>query len=72
VSRAAGEPYNDRLLALPRFMIGSGETGRPEAEEIRAGFRLTGYFLARHVYEPRGLAPPDARARFIALLDDNR
>lgn len=72
VSRAAGEPYNDRLLALPRFMVESGEVELPEAEDIRAGFRLTGYFLARHVYEPRGLAPPDARARFIALLDDNR
>ena len=69
VSRAAGEPYDERLLALPRFMIRSGESGPPGAEDIRAGFRLTGYFLARHVYEPRGLAPPDARARFIALLD---
>lgn len=68
VSRAAGEPYNDRLLALPRFMVGGAEP--PLAEDIRAGFRLTGYFLARHVYEPRGLAPPDARARFIALLGD--
>jgi DNA repair protein RecO (recombination protein O) len=53
-------------------MVESGEVELPEAEDIRAGFRLTGYFLARHVYEPRGLAPPDARARFIALLDDNR
>ena len=72
VSRAAGEPYNDRLLALPRFMVESGEADLPEAEDIRAGFRLTGYFLGRHVYEPRGLAPPEARVRFIALLDDNR
>lgn len=72
VSRAAGEPYNDRLLALPRFMVESGEAELPEAEDVRAGFRLTGYFLARHVYEPRGLAPPEARVRFIALLDDNR
>jgi len=72
VSRAAGERYNDRLLALPRFMVESGEAELPEAEDIRAGFRLTGYLLARHVYEPRGLAPPDARVRFIALLDDNR
>jgi DNA repair protein RecO (recombination protein O) len=70
VSRAAGEPYDDRLLALPRFMIGS-ESELPAAEDIRAGFRLTGYFLARHVYEPRGLAPPDARGRFIALVGDD-
>jgi DNA repair protein RecO (recombination protein O) len=70
VSRAAGEPYNDRLLALPRFMVEFGVAEPPPAEDIRAGFRLTGYFLARHVYEPRGFAPPDARARFIALLGD--
>jgi DNA repair protein RecO (recombination protein O) len=69
VSRAAGAPYNDRLLGLPRFLIESGEAELPDADGIRAGFRLTGYFLARHVYEPRGLAPPDERARFIALLE---
>jgi DNA repair protein RecO (recombination protein O) len=33
-----------------------------------AGFRLTGYFLARHVYEPRGIEPPDARSRFLTLV----
>ena len=69
VSRVAGIPYNDRLLALPRFMIERAEGGRPDSADILAGFRLTGYFLARHVYEPRGIVPPDARARFIALLD---
>jgi len=68
VSRAAGEPYNDRLLTLPGFMIGGGEAPPPSAEDILAGFRLTGYFLARHVYEPRGIAPPEARARFLALV----
>ena len=36
--------------------------------DLAAGFRLTGYFLARHVFEPRGLEPPEARARFIALI----
>ena len=68
VSRAAGEPYNDRLLKLPRFLIENGETAHPEAGDILAGFRLTGYFLARHVFDPRGIAPPEARERFIALI----
>ena len=68
VCRVAGEPYNDRLLALPGFMIGEGEAAQPSAADILAGFRLTEYFLARHVYEPRGIAPPDARARFLALV----
>jgi DNA repair protein RecO (recombination protein O) len=68
VSRAAGEPYNDRLLTLPRFLIEDGGTVPPSAADVLAGFRLTGYFLARHVYEPRGIEPADARARLIALI----
>jgi len=68
VSRAAGEPYNDRLLTLPQFMVTNGGVATPEPADILAGFRLTGYFLARHVYEPRGIAPPDARGRFLTLL----
>lgn len=68
VSRAAGEPYSDRLLALPGFLVGEGGVDAPEPADILAGFRLTGYFLARHVYEPRGMAPSHARARVLALL----
>ncbi len=69
VSRTAGEPYKTRLLALPRFLVDKDAPAVPSADEIRAGFRLTGYFLARHVYEPRGLAPPEARASFLGLLE---
>jgi DNA repair protein RecO (recombination protein O) len=65
VSRAAGEPWKDRLLALPAFL--RGETG-VSGDDIHAGFRLTGYFLSRHVFEPRGLALPDAREAFIRTL----
>jgi DNA repair protein RecO (recombination protein O) len=67
VSRAAGKPYEDKLLRLPAFLIeGQGRT-MPRAEEVRAGFELTGFFLTRHAHEPRGLAMPDARARFQEL-----
>jgi DNA repair protein RecO (recombination protein O) len=69
VSRAAGEPYNNRLLTLPRFLVENGKAAGPRPADILAGFRLTGYFLARHVYEPRGLEPPDARARFLTLIE---
>jgi DNA repair protein RecO (recombination protein O) len=41
---------------------------RPDAADVAAAFRLTGYFLARHVYEPRNLDMPDARAKLIALV----
>jgi DNA repair protein RecO (recombination protein O) len=68
VSRPAGEPYRDRLFVLPAFLSRPGGPA-PTADELAAGFRLTGYFLARHVYEPRGLEPPDARASLIALIE---
>ena len=67
VSRSAGDPYRDRMLALPAFLLAApGE--RPGPEDLVAAFRLTGFFLARHVYEPRGIAPPEARERFVGLI----
>ena len=66
VSRAAGRPYHDRLLALPAFL--GGGRGEPDASDIAAGFSLTGYFLERDVFGPRGLTMPSARKRLIGLL----
>lgn len=70
VSAAAGEPWRDRLLALPDFLVpreagGTGAT--PTPRDVRQGFTLTGYFLDQHVWAARGLAPPEARERFVAL-----
>jgi DNA repair protein RecO (recombination protein O) len=67
VSADAGEPYRDRLLPLPGFLIGRSTANRPAPEDIRAGFALTDFFLRQHVFEPRGVAPPEERARFVAL-----
>jgi DNA repair protein RecO (recombination protein O) len=69
VSRAAGERYGDRLLALPRFLIDNDDMLEVAPADILAGFRLTGHFLYRRVFEPRGLAPPDARVCFMALFN---
>lgn len=67
VSRAAGGPWRDRMLALPSFLQrGSGR--RADAASLEEAFRLTGFFFFRHVYEPRGIEPPDARAGFLAAL----
>ena len=33
-----------------------------------AAFALTGFFLDRHAFGPRGLALPDARARFVSAV----
>lgn len=68
VSRAAGAPYADRLLALPAFLRGRQGGDAPVWRDIDAAFRLTGYFLRRHVYAARGIEEPAARERFIASI----
>jgi len=65
VSREAGAPWRDKLLALPAF-LSADVPGTPSPAELRDGFALTGFFLARHVYEPRGESLPEARHHFIA------
>lgn len=69
VSLAAGEPWRDKLLPLPRFLRGELDTPPPNAAELAEAFRLTGHFLARHVYHPRNLEPPDERARLMLLVE---
>jgi DNA repair protein RecO (recombination protein O) len=69
VTRSAGEPYRDRLLPLPAFLLDRPQTEMPSSEEVAAAFRLTGYFLARHVFDPRGLPLPEPRATFLSRLD---
>jgi DNA repair protein RecO (recombination protein O) len=66
VSREAGRPWQERLLRLPAFLNGSEDA--PTHEDLAAGFKLAGFFLVRHVLEPRGLAFADARASFIAAV----
>jgi DNA repair protein RecO (recombination protein O) len=55
------------MLGQPAFLL-AAPGGRPEAADLAAAFRLTGFFLTRHVYEPRGLPAPAARERFLALV----
>jgi len=67
VSRSAGLPHAEKLLSLPPFLF--TPTGAAvEREGLEAGFRLTGYFLERHVHGPRGAALPDVRASFLNAL----
>jgi DNA repair protein RecO (recombination protein O) len=65
VSRLAGEPWQDRMLRLPLFLRDEASEGAPASAEIADAFTLTGFFLERHVLEPRGLAMHEARASFI-------
>ena len=67
VSAAAGEPYKAKLLKLPPFLLNEF-ADPPDWPDLEAGLYLTGYFLRRHVYEPRGLPIPESRDRAIRLL----
>lgn len=66
VSLSAGEPYRERLLPLPGFLIG-GETAT--AAEVRAGLKLTGYFLETRLFAPEGRTVPAARHRLVDRLN---
>jgi len=69
VSREAGEPYADKMLALPGFLLDA--TAPLSEADIAAGFALTGYFLERDVLAPHGLKMPAARGRLLDLLVRN-
>lgn len=63
VSRQAGEPWHERLLPLPAFLL--DDRAEPDAAAVEQAFRLTGYFIERDLLEPRGLVMPDGRAALI-------
>jgi DNA repair protein RecO (recombination protein O) len=69
VSASAGEPYRDKLLALPAFLKGGSAAGGVSGSDISAALRLTGYFLERRALAPDGQTLPDVRNRLAAMLD---
>lgn len=72
VSAAAGAPYADRLLVLPAFLRPTEADPQSPAcrEDLRAGLRLTGYFLDHHVFAPHHRSLPPARDRLVERLVD--
>ena len=65
VSRAAGAPYADRLLPLPRFLLAGGEAGWGD---VRDALRLTGFFLERDLLAGPRATILDARERLVARV----
>jgi DNA repair protein RecO (recombination protein O) len=70
VSAAAGAPWRDKLLPLPAFLRLGVEAPAPTPAEVGDAFRLTGFFLARDLFAPRGQALPDARRAFLAAAGE--
>lgn len=63
VCSSAGAPWADRLLALPHF-LSDRDAACTDAYTLGQAFRLTGYFLSRHVFEARGIEAPVSRESF--------
>ncbi len=74
VSLSAGEPYRDRLLPLPTFLLHAPPEPPNDApprpapraagtNDVSDGLCLTGYFLERHVFAELGKRLPPARVR---------
>ncbi|MDB5508406.1 MAG: repair protein RecO [Hyphomicrobiales bacterium] len=68
VSRVAGEPYRDRMLPLPAFLLAEEPGAEVAVDDVREGFRLTGFFLQRDIFTPRGAPMPESRAAYLAAL----
>jgi DNA repair protein RecO (recombination protein O) len=66
VSRTGGEAYKEKLLRLPEFLCADSESA--SAADLADAFALTGLFLERHAFAPRGLPLPDARDRFVSAV----
>lgn len=62
VSLSAAEPYRDRLLPLPGFLIGRGDAG---PAEVAQGLALTGHFIERALFAQGDKPVPAARARLV-------
>jgi DNA repair protein RecO (recombination protein O) len=64
VSRAAGQPYAEKLFALPSFLT-SGEVGRVPPAAVLGALDMTGHFLERNVLAASDKPIPQARIQFI-------
>jgi DNA repair protein RecO (recombination protein O) len=68
VSAAAAEPWRDRLLPLPRFMISAQEPIGPG--DVGAGLAITGRFLEAFVFGAVGRPLPAARHLLVERLGE--
>jgi len=66
VSGVEAVPYREKLLPLPRFMIGGGRANLPD---ILEGLAITGHFLMRDLITDRVAPIAEARARLVERLE---
>lgn len=66
VSRAAGEPYKDRLLPLPGFLLSSQSPLEPG--DVGRGLDITAHFLEAFVFGPLNRPLPPSRLWLVDRL----
>lgn len=59
VCKEVGLPYADKLFILPHFFINREED--ITEEELLKGFKITGYFIEKHILFPKNLYLPETR-----------
>jgi len=69
VSRAAAEPYKDRLLALPSFLTSRGNAS---PHDIADALHLTAHFLQSQIWGPRDTMVPPTRDLLVEALSQER
>lgn len=66
VSRVAGEPYRDRLLPLPPFLLGA-QAGLSDGD-VGRGLSITARFLNAYIFGPMNRPLPPARTWLMERL----
>ena len=67
VSASAGEPYREKLLALPQFLT-KQRSGPVTSAGRQSRVRADRDFIEKHLLLPRGQTLPQSRARLVAQL----
>lgn len=67
VSVVAGEPYKDRLFALPEWFLDGEPPVKPV--EILDALRITGYFINEWLLAPHDYEMPAARTQLIEKIE---
>ena len=66
VSKIAGEPYRDRLLSLPAFLLDNKSTA--DSNQFLAGLILTGHFFETQILAPDNRKQPISRRRLVDAI----
>lgn len=70
VSRLVGDPYKEKLLKLPPFLLSdpSANADLLAFSELQEGLSLTGYFIKTHIFDSLSLPLPQSRYRLLEIL----